>query len=113
MPTPEKHVEPPSQISGYGCLVRLGWMFVGNVLLVLCAIAIAQRGRSLSWVDAAFWALIASLLGLRYLDIARMGGQTATGQPASMSHWRRYVAFLLVFALALWFGAHAVAWFGR
>jgi len=113
MLTPEKHVELSSQISGYGWLVRLGWMFLGNGLLLICALSIVNRGRALSWVDGAFWALVAVLVGLRYLDIARMGGQTATGQPAPMSHWRRYVAFLLVFALALWFGAHAVAWFGR
>ena len=110
MPNPEKRDEPSHQVSGTGCLVRLGWMMFGNAALAICIGTIAScKGVSLSAVDAAFWLIVPILVWLRYIDITRMNGQTAAGQPATMSHWRRYAVLLPALSLIAWVAAHAMA----
>lgn len=95
-----------------GCLVRLAWMVVGNVVLVLSLICVARhRGSFLSVGDAAYWTAAAGSMAIRYVDITRFGGRTVTGEPATIRHWRRYAAVLLPAALVAWGAAHAIAWF--
>ena len=111
MANPEKKADAASQMSEAGCLVRLGWMMFGNAALAICVGTIAgQAGMSLSIADAVFWAVVIVLVWLRHFDITRMHGQTAGGQPATLSHWRRYAGLLLALSLAAWAAAHAVAW---
>jgi hypothetical protein len=113
MAQPEKKAEQPGhQMSEVGCLVRLGWMMFGNAALVICIGTIANhRGRFLSAADAVFWVVVLVLIWLRHVDITRMKGRTASGQPATLSHWKRYAGLLLAFSLVAWAVAHAVAWF--
>ena len=112
MANPEKKVEAASQMSGAGCLVRLGWMMFGNAALVICIGMIASHtGSFLSAADAVFWAVVPVLIWLRHVDITRMNGQTASGQPATLSHWKRYTGLLLTFSLVAWAAAHVIAWF--
>lgn len=107
-----KTVEPANEMSGTGCLVRLGWMMFGNAALLFCAINIVNhRGSFFSIADAVFWPVVIFLIWLRRFDITRMKGQTASGQPATLSHWKRYSAGLLIFAVVLWSVAHAMTWF--
>ena len=105
LPTPPKHAP------FIGALARLYWMLVGNAILSLIVIGIvAQQGRERAWItDAAFWTVVASLVLVRYLDIALLYGTTASGEPASFGHWYRYAWRLLLLALAGWIVAHAVA----
>jgi hypothetical protein len=92
-----------------GCLVRLGWMLLGNVVLLLCLVAIYQGQGALSYADAIFWGVAAACILLRYLDIRYLHGLTAAGVPATVSNWYRYViVFLIVVALA-WGVVHAVS----
>ena len=111
MATPEGTGQD-QQAGGSGCLVRLFWFFGGNVILFFSAGFIAQRREVLvsAW-DAVFWATVLAMAAVRYLDIARFHGTTASGQPATMRHWRRYVALLAAIALAVWLAAHAWARF--
>jgi hypothetical protein len=110
MSAPETHVESTSQ-TGAGCLVRLAWMAFGNLALAICLVFIAQHtGRLFSASDAVFWAIIPVLIYLRYLDVTRMKGQTAAGEPASLRDWKRYVALLLIICLVTWIAAHGFAW---
>ena len=103
----------PSQQQFSGCLIRLAWMVFGNAALVVFAIVIARgEAFSLSWPDAAFWAVVAFVLAVRYLDIRRFGGLTAEGQPVSIHHWRRYALLYPAAALSLWAVAHGLAWMG-
>lgn len=112
MANPDGNVNSADQISGAGCLVRLAWMMIGNVALAACAAAIATRtGSFLSAADVVFWALVPILIWLRHVDVTHMKGQTVTGQPASLSHWKRYVGLLLASCLVAWAAAHAIAWF--
>ena len=100
---------PPAE--GTGCLgvvVRLVWLAAGNAALFFLAIAIAQR-RRLSPLDLVFWAIVLGLIILRYIDITRLKGLTKDGDPASLHHWRRYVALLVLISAGLWGLAHGVA----
>jgi hypothetical protein len=84
-------------------------MLLGNAVLSLIAFRIAQRGHERTWItDAAFWTVVASLVLVRYLDIVRLGGTTASGEPAAFRDWRGYSWRLLLIALAVWIAAHAL-----
>lgn len=92
-----------------GAFARLYWMLGGNAALSLLAIGIVQHGPERTWVtDAVFWTVAASLVLVRYLDIAWLGGTTASGEPASLRDWHRYSWRLLLVALAVWIIAHAI-----
>jgi hypothetical protein len=102
-----------SKPSFVGALARLFWMLVGNAGLFLVALAIAEKGSGGTWTaDVAFWAVVASLVLVRHLDIARLGGATASGSPASLRDWYRYTGWLLLVASVVWLIAHAVALVG-
>jgi hypothetical protein len=107
---PEQIVPSAEQVSAGGCLVRLGWILLGNVLLVAAALSIIGSDTFLSLADAVYWALVAGMIGLRYLDVTRLRGQTAMGQPATLAHWRRYSMVLAGLALVGWSIAHLLAW---
>ena len=92
-----------------GCLLRLFWMIVGNVLLALCAVSVVKGGYSLLGLDDAFyWAVVGCLLAARYVDIQYFQGKTADGDTASMADWRRYAVRIGVLSVGLWVVAHAI-----
>jgi hypothetical protein len=112
MAQPEKKADPANQMNEVGCLVRLGWMVFGNAALVICIGVIAsQKGILITAADVVFWAVVPVLIWLRHVDIARMKGLTVSGQPATLSHWKRYAGLLLALSVVAWAAAHAVAWF--
>ncbi|MEN6333851.1 MAG: hypothetical protein ABFE01_06280 [Phycisphaerales bacterium] len=91
-----------------GMLARLWWMFSGNMLLVLSLLFIVKsRGGFFHPADWVFWIAVVSLVFVRYLDIKFLDGCTATGAYASMTHWTRYAAMLVIFAIVAWGLAHA------
>jgi hypothetical protein len=99
-----------SQPSLIGAVARVYWMLAGNAALYLVALAIALRGPEYRWTtDVGFWAVVASLALVRYADITALGGATASGGPASLSDWHRYVRGLLPIAAAVWLIAHGLA----
>ncbi len=110
-PTPEVSVAP-SEKSPHpaGCLVRIAWMLVGNVILAILAIRIAER-RDFEWhlADTLYWAVVLALVLLRWVDVRALKGETASGQPATFAHWKRYAVLLFVAALLVWAAAHAAA----
>ena len=96
-----------------GCFLRLVWMMIGNLILLFCAITIAQSQSSLLGVaDVFYWATVGCVLAARYVDIRYLKGLTTDGDPASMVHWRRYAVLLGVAATVLWFAVHGIAYFG-
>jgi hypothetical protein len=119
MPDPHSHpsakydsnISAPKQADarGLSTLARLYWMLVGNGILVLLALAITQDRLQRAWTtDAAFWAVVASLVLVRYLDVARLGGKTASGEPASLRDWYRYSRGLLLLAAVVWIVLRAI-----
>ena len=108
MSTESVKYDPPA-----GCLLRMFWMIIGNSLLFICAVYVLHyQIRFISTVDLVYWMTILAMLAARYVDIRRFGGTTATGEPATPAHWRRYAVWLLVGALIIWIGIHLLAWAG-
>jgi hypothetical protein len=82
-------------VNGHGLLVRLYWIFVGNIFLLLLLVFIVQKKTSFpSLVDAACLITAASLVIVRYIDIRFLNGQTGEGKPATMSDWRSYAMLI-------------------
>jgi hypothetical protein len=83
--------------------VRVGWMLLGNVLLVFFAVAILlEPAWTFTWKDALFWSAAATVVVLRWIDVTRMGGLTAQGEPATRRDVARYAAGVLVVSGAVW-----------
>jgi len=110
MSEPEKDNTSSSQTGLVGCFVRVGWMVLGSAALYLSAVFIIKHPGFFSLADVAFWSIVVASIGLRYLDIKFLHGQTAKGEPATMGHWRGYVFLLSSLALGLWVLAHAIAY---
>ena len=108
------HPLPPKQSDAErslaGAVARLYWMLVGNAVLYLAAVGITLQSHESPWViDAVFWAAVASLVLVRYLDITRLHGLTGSGEPASVGDWSRYACRVFLVSLTVWILAHAVA----
>ena len=103
--------KPAKPHAAGGCLARIVWMIVGNLVLALALMRIAER-REGFWrpADAVYWAVAVLLVLVRYVDVRFLEGETATGNRATMSHWRRYVLILAIVTLIGWGVAHAAAW---
>lgn len=101
--------EPTVSTSGRGVLTRLYWMLIGPALMLVAAGLIAKHPTwSLGWKDFMFWAAIASLIAVRWLDVRRFGGLTADGEPATLRHLRRHALLILGIGTAVWPLAQAV-----
>jgi hypothetical protein len=110
VPEPKSDPEPSSSSSGaLGAAARLYWMLAGNAALGLLAALIAKTSAALSWLDLAYWAVFASLIAVRYADVALLGGSSADGVPATRTHWRRYSVVLSLICVAVWVAARAAA----
>jgi hypothetical protein len=105
----EQSLEQVTYDPAGGCLLRVFWMLVGNLLLLAAAYAITQSPRLLGPADAFFWLAFGSLLAARYADVKHFQGRTAEGEPATMADWRRYAALLGGISLGVWLVAHLVA----
>ena len=108
MPHPSPQI--PSSTESLGCfagLVRITWLFLGNFIPFFLALFIALES-GFSAYDVAFWASIAGLSLVRYIDITRLHGLTADAQPATLRDWRRYTFFLLLISAGVWGVAHLV-----
>ena len=96
----------------YGILnitLRLFWMFFGNAVLFISSIFIFEhKGAVFHTADVIFWITVVALVLVRYLDIKLCGGLTATGIPATISNWRKYVALILICSTAVWVISHAL-----
>lgn len=88
---------------GLGFVVRLYWMLVGPVALLFLLFGIVDKRAAFpSWLDAAYWAVVASLVGARYADIRYLKGGSGDGEPATMADWRKYSVRLLGVGAGVW-----------
>lgn len=108
---PEALHEQPSDQTASGCLLRLYWLFLGNILMFLLAYGIAARGVAVTTFDIVYWLGAASLLTVRLVDIQFLHGATAEGAPATIGHWRRYSLIVLAVAVVVWLAAHGIGIF--
>jgi hypothetical protein len=106
-----KQIEQPAEQydSIFSLIVRTFWMLFGNVIPIVSVVLIFQRKDwKFHTADMVFWGSVAALVLARYLDIKLYNGLTAAGQPASMSHWRKYTVILLLCSTVVWVIAHAI-----
>jgi hypothetical protein len=93
-----------------GCLLRLYWMILGNALLALALISIFRNTEGfLSVADIVFVCAVAALLAARWVDIVKLNGLTASGDPATPGHLKRYIVVLVVASAVLWGLAHGAS----
>lgn len=104
-PLPSPASQPPDNPAG--CLVRIFWMAIGGLALMFLAAAIFRRG-AFSILDVVYWLVVAATAGARFIDVTRFQGRTASGEPATVAHVRRYALVLFVVAVAAWVGAHGL-----
>jgi hypothetical protein len=96
--------------TGGGCLLRTYWMMVGNALVALAAIFIAEdKGVSFTSKDILYWLAVGSVITGRYLDIRFMNGQTADGKPATMKDCERYTTVYGGVAVLGWIACHLIS----
>jgi hypothetical protein len=99
--------EPAS--SGLSALARVGWMVVGTISMLALAMSIASLPAwSFGVRDVLFWSVTLGTGTLRYIDVTRLEGQTASGEPATRADLWRYLLGLAVLACALWLAAQSV-----
>ncbi len=99
-------------VSGAGCLVRLGWMLFGNLLLFFLLVSIPMKRPAFpSAVDAACMATVVLLIAIRYVDIRYFSGLTGDGKPATMTHWRRYALVIGAGGTGAWILARALEYY--
>lgn len=97
------------QLSPAAGIARAFWMMLGNILLLVLCLSIArQLPWTFTWRDGAYALGLATLLIVRWVDITRLGGRTADGDPATPVDWRRWALSTSGFAAAGWFLAQAI-----
>ena len=93
---------PIPQSSAAGCLFRLFWMGLGNIILFFCLTYIFHnRVHGLTLVDLGYWLTVVAMVAVRWVDIRSYHGDTVTGEPATLSHWRKYAVRLASGALVV------------
>jgi len=83
----------------FGCLARLYWMFLGNVIVFFSAISIAlSKSQSfLTGLDWVFCSGVFSIILFRYLDVSYFKGTRPDGEAATMTD---FVASVVVWGIA-------------
>lgn len=84
-------------------LARLFWMMIGPLVLILLTFVILQMGQGwLTAADIAFLAILAGVILARWLEFQGGQPQTATGEPATPAHLRRFIVAALPIGLGIW-----------
>jgi hypothetical protein len=108
----ETYPTTDKQGGGLSLLLRLFWIAIGNFILFFIAFGIYDsEEKGLGLKDAIYWVVVMLLILTRYTDIRYLGGLTAQGTPASMTHWYRYAVGLPICAGLIWGLAHAANYF--
>jgi hypothetical protein len=92
-----------------GCVLRLFWMLVGNAIVYGSLAYVALNKLAFPGVlDIVVWLTVVLTIVARRVDIIRWQGTTASGEPATLEHWRRYAATVVVAAAAASVVAHMI-----
>ncbi|PCC69443.1 hypothetical protein SAMN02745121_09199 [Nannocystis exedens] len=77
-------------------------MLIGNAIVYASLAVISMNGEEFpSVLDGVVWLTVALTIVARRVDIMRWAGKTASGEPATLEHWRRYaMTVVLLTALA-------------
>ena len=89
-------------------LLRLYWMFLGNIILLVSFVSLLHAHGRFGWADAIYWVSVPALVAARYVDIVKLKGLTATGEVANIKHWRKYALGMVLGGVLAWLAAHAI-----
>ena len=102
----QPHADPDSQAPQQGALgyfARFVWMLIGPAVAIISLMLILpSRQSDLGSADVSLWCAIIACVVFRYIDVSRLNGLKATGEPASIADWRRYTLIMTILALVLW-----------
>ena len=88
---------------------RLSWMIVGPFALAIVGISITERHDGwFSPLDLVFFVVLGGMLLGRWLEFRYSRPLTATGEPATVAHLRRYALVLGILGLVAWLAANLV-----
>ena len=100
----------PKYSSGFILLLRLYWMFIGHIAVFMAAVTICiNQLQSSILVNSLFFVAVICLPISRYIEIKKYHGETADGEPATMSHWKRFSIMVAAYSIVLWLAAQAIA----
>lgn len=90
-------------------LGRLFWMMLGPMLLAVLTFVIIRNGSGwLTPADLAFLLILGGLVLGRWIEFQGGNPQTATGEPATPAHLRRYVLSVVPLGLSVWILANLI-----
>lgn len=103
----------PTTTSFSAALGRLTWMLLGPFFLVLTIFAIV-RGEKSWWTgaDLTFFVVLAAMLLGRCLEFRGGHPETASGEPATPAHLRRYLVVAGAGGLLAWVAANLLWYWG-
>jgi hypothetical protein len=88
---------------------RLTWMMIGPIVLLFTIYAIVTNGGGWFTIgDAAYGAVVALMVGGRWMEQRSGAATTVTGDPATIEHSKRYVRILLPVAAGAWVAANVL-----
>jgi hypothetical protein len=78
-------------------------MGAGNAAVLVLAVPIMQEPSwTLTAKDALCWTIVPAVVALRYVDVTRLRGRTADGEPATPRHVVRHAVGLIALSAVLW-----------
>lgn len=105
----DQNGQPRRSPSARSVLARLYWMLFGHFPIAITAAHAIAVPEFPARIDALYWTSVAALVGVRYWDVTRLGGETAEGDPATIRHWRRFALRVTAAALMLWASVRGLA----
>lgn len=85
------------------------WIMLGPGILFLLGLSIARGGGGwFTLKDIAFVAVLAGLVLGRFVEFRGGDPRTATGEPATREHLRRYIVLILTIGLGVWIVANLI-----
>ena len=96
MAQPTDRIPTPDESQGcLGVLLRLFWMVGGVAILIFAGLDMVLKNHGASTI-VLYWLTVVAIIVARFVEIRFFRGQTLDGKPATMRHWIRHIALLLV-----------------
>lgn len=90
-------------------LGRVFWLVLGPFLLIiLCIAGFTKGGGWLTGADLGFLAILCALVLARWYEFHGGNPRTNMGEPATWSHFHRYVLVVIPLGLGIWVLANIV-----
>jgi hypothetical protein len=82
---------------------RVFWMMIGPFLLILLTFTIVNMGTGwLTAADVGFFVVLGAIIVSRWFEFLGGHPQTATGEPATFAHFRRFLVGTVLIGVSIW-----------